>query len=623
MSYQKQNFANGEVLTASQLNHIENGITDVESTANATKGVVDKIIDPTLSVPGKAADAAKVGEAVGQLKEDLDVVNTVLATKRIKSVEIQKNETFDDKFMNVSGTIVSLESGSKFSLCEYKVEANKAYILYGENISFPTDATLVGFKNTSGSTGYVTEKIVTVTTNELKDYNILYEPSENGYLYIAYRDTLGEIKLYSTKKDSDRLIEVEESINKTKEDLDVGYVKDLAVAKNATYDDKYVKPNGAISSAGTETPYHLNEYKVSAGQTYIIYGDSITYPISAIIVGFKEDVGITGVLTKVIEVTANDTKDYNILYTPAKNGYLYIAYRDTLGEIGLFTTFLDSKRFIAVEGVLNKTLTRFSNLTIYCMGDSILDDVGSWGHQLANRIGAKKVVNVGRGGCTWADRANQIDYNENCPIWNLPLRKKESADHKTTYFDHNPSLDACVLPYNNVNYTSMSNCVRFMSRLIAEFEFPSPDIIVIGLGVNDSRSYTINYSDEEFSKITSTSISDMTDEMKKTIGGGIRWTIESLMNKYPAAEIIVATPIQSALAITNPYILEVCKWIEAFSCYYSCKFIDAYNHSGISKVFEHDMAEGRYTRDGVHPNDLGKTVHGKYMAMEIMAKSSK
>lgn len=71
MSYQKQNFANGEVLTAAQLNHIENGIADVESTASTTKGVVDKIIDPTLSVSGKAADAAKVGEAVGQVKEDI------------------------------------------------------------------------------------------------------------------------------------------------------------------------------------------------------------------------------------------------------------------------------------------------------------------------------------------------------------------------------------------------------------------------------------------------------------------------------------------------------------------------------------------------------------------------
>ena len=82
MSYQKQNFANGEVLSASQLNHIEQGIVDVESVANATKAVVDKIIDPTLSLSGKAADAAKVGEAVGQLKEDLASVKNLEKTKK-------------------------------------------------------------------------------------------------------------------------------------------------------------------------------------------------------------------------------------------------------------------------------------------------------------------------------------------------------------------------------------------------------------------------------------------------------------------------------------------------------------------------------------------------------------
>lgn len=71
MNYQKQNFANGEVLSASQLNHIENGIVDVESAANATKTVVDKIIDPTLSISGKAADAKAVGDAVQGVRDDL------------------------------------------------------------------------------------------------------------------------------------------------------------------------------------------------------------------------------------------------------------------------------------------------------------------------------------------------------------------------------------------------------------------------------------------------------------------------------------------------------------------------------------------------------------------------
>lgn len=72
MSYQKQNFANGEVLTAPQLNHIEDGIVDLESAVNENKGVVDNIIDPTLSLSGKAADAKATGDAIQGLREDLE-----------------------------------------------------------------------------------------------------------------------------------------------------------------------------------------------------------------------------------------------------------------------------------------------------------------------------------------------------------------------------------------------------------------------------------------------------------------------------------------------------------------------------------------------------------------------
>lgn len=71
MSYQKQNFANGEVLTAPQLNHIEDGIVDVESAVNENKGVVDNIIDPTLSLSGKAADAKATGDAIQGVRDDL------------------------------------------------------------------------------------------------------------------------------------------------------------------------------------------------------------------------------------------------------------------------------------------------------------------------------------------------------------------------------------------------------------------------------------------------------------------------------------------------------------------------------------------------------------------------
>ena len=44
----------------------------VEQFANTAGENIQKAIDPTLTLTGKAADAAKVGEAVGQLKEDID-----------------------------------------------------------------------------------------------------------------------------------------------------------------------------------------------------------------------------------------------------------------------------------------------------------------------------------------------------------------------------------------------------------------------------------------------------------------------------------------------------------------------------------------------------------------------
>ena len=106
MGYQKQNFANGNVLTAENLNHMENGIANAESTANEVKGVVDKIVDPTLSISGKAADAAKVGEAVNaeserakgaenQLKEELYYACDFKEQKWIEGYIITNGSTVD------------------------------------------------------------------------------------------------------------------------------------------------------------------------------------------------------------------------------------------------------------------------------------------------------------------------------------------------------------------------------------------------------------------------------------------------------------------------------------------------------------------------------------------------
>ena len=55
----------------------------VEQFANTAGENIKKAIDPTLSLSGKAADAAKVGEAVGQLKEDLTNVKNLERTEKL------------------------------------------------------------------------------------------------------------------------------------------------------------------------------------------------------------------------------------------------------------------------------------------------------------------------------------------------------------------------------------------------------------------------------------------------------------------------------------------------------------------------------------------------------------
>lgn len=74
------------------------------------------VTDPTLSISGKAADAAKVGEAVGQLKEDID--------EQLYYTVNWKQPKWDEGFINTNGTIVditNIETGAPINRWQHIV----------------------------------------------------------------------------------------------------------------------------------------------------------------------------------------------------------------------------------------------------------------------------------------------------------------------------------------------------------------------------------------------------------------------------------------------------------------------------------------------------------------------
>lgn len=70
MAYEKRTWVNGDVITASKLNHIETGIGDAHDALATKLSAAD--IDDTLAVTGKPADAKAVGDALSEVDESLE-----------------------------------------------------------------------------------------------------------------------------------------------------------------------------------------------------------------------------------------------------------------------------------------------------------------------------------------------------------------------------------------------------------------------------------------------------------------------------------------------------------------------------------------------------------------------
>ena len=155
----------------------------VEQFANTAGENIQKSIDPTLSVSGKAADAKATGDAVGELKEDLDDISDRFLkfnlfdkdSANIVSIMCDNSLTFITGG-GVQSIIWKCEPNTTYNISWYGISGNNRYIIYTSESIPVVNGTSKALRsiNVSNIVSGSTRHYVTITTTSNEKYLLLY-----------------------------------------------------------------------------------------------------------------------------------------------------------------------------------------------------------------------------------------------------------------------------------------------------------------------------------------------------------------------------------------------------------------------------------------------------------------
>lgn len=137
-----------------------------------------------------------------------------------------------------------------------------------------------------------------------------------------------------------------------------------------------------------------------------------------------------------------------------------------------------------------------------------------------------------------------------------------------------------------------------------------PDIVIVSLGTND---YQYAHTDTFDDVIV---VQDIDTLDRTNLYGALRWAMWSITNEYPDAVVYICTPISRPdfTAGVGAYMVEA---ITSMAEMYGYKVINGKSTSGLNVQNETWGASGRYTSDGLHPNETGKLIMGQNYANAI------
>ena len=375
---------------------------------------------------------------------------------------------------------------------------------------------------------------------------------------------------------------------------DVASASTTRLDLNATpYTGKGVISNGTLANTGNLQYSRYSDFIPVVGGTMVSYKSNAPTIGGVAFYTTDNESGFVGFLA-----SSGDGHEYKMA-TPMDAKFMRITF---LG--GVNSQYLDYYAPVKVGAnvVAQNALYPFLNKRIAILGDSLtwlsLIKTGDstpnanmgWVTHFSKVIKFAELRNYARSGATWSHTAStQYDITENTG-----------------------SISDDNVIYNQVN------------RLINDVDnngVTAPDFIFILAGTNDAW-----YPSSRPDAVADTPASVMSDESVwlnvKAIGSltsipkAMRYVAEMIWDKFPDAQVVVTTPLQST-AFTTDRREAIAESIKGSAEYLSWAVIEQDKVCDISRIREH---QGYYmTYDGTHTSEAGAKMVGEILASQLIA----
>ena len=244
----------------------------------------------------------------------------------------------------------------------------------------------------------------------------------------------------------------------------------------------------------------------------------------------------------------------------------------------------------------------FSEMHFGVDGDSITA-WRQWSYRVYQELGFASHTNVAVGSSVWYKRTIETAKGS------VTTQEYTNPDFAgiSDGWEETDDLAELQKRVNNCAYVHIQKYID----MVHKGEAPVPDVFAFAFGTNDALECIGDAS----AALTGKTLEDNEAIDLFTEAGAARWCIQRIYEEFPACRIFVLTPIQTADPVHNAKNEKVCENLKQIAGGMSVQLVDCFHNCGICEKFEVIGGQGKYLRDGLHPDEPGQQLEGRYAAM--------